>query len=117
MRDAKEKKYYYNELKNDILDESNKIFNKYKKFPWDKIYKIKNNVLNHQTPVRVNGVLFSVKELIKRIKFIEKRTKIKSKPSGYKHILKAYIYGIRGVQNTEVRNVYITYKKAPIPRK
>ena len=103
---------YYKKLQNDIIDESYKIASRYKKFPWGKIYKIKKSVLNSNTPIRVHGTLFSVKELIKRIRLIETKVKIKSKPNGYKHILRSYMSGAKKMNDSDLVGSYNTYKKA-----
>lgn len=105
------RKYYLKELKKNILDFEVQFKKRYKLFPWDNIYKIDKLKFKKEVPIKVDGKNYSIKELITKLKKIDKDLKAKVKPSYFNIVTSSFMSESKNKSVLDVKKIFDEHNK------
>lgn len=110
VKRSKDHKKYLLLLKKDINDFIENFKKRYQLFPWSEVNKLKKIQLNSNVPITVNGVSFTVLELVKEINKIKVKIQNQLKGSYYNFILRAYTKDAMNKTGADLTSIYNSYK-------
>ena len=105
----KEQRELLIKMKNDISAFIVNYNKRYKLFPWSQVNKITRLKINSQTPITVNGIKYTVKELVKLIATTKTKISCRLKPSYYTYLIRTFIKESKDKTGLELKKVYDVY--------
>ena len=111
VRKTKKQKEYLLKLKKEVSDFIINYKKRYQLFPWNEVNKVSKLQINSNSPIKVNGIDFTVKKLVSEINKTKPKIQSKLKPYHYNYILKAYIKDSINKDNKLLEEVYNQYKE------
>ena len=110
-RQSKKQKEYFLKLKSDTMDFITNFKKRYELFPWSRINKLKKIGARSNISIKINGVPFTVLSLSQEINKMNNKIKMRLKPTYYNFILKAYIRDSKGLDDSQITEIYNVYKE------